>query len=234
MYVVDERVHFPARGLSLSGVLSYPEAREPRGAVLVLSPHPSFAGHLDNNVVRAMAAELAAAGALVLRFDYHGVGESGIELPPGASVLDYWRRIEDEARYGDVLSDARAAERFLSGVAGDLPAHRVGYSFGALIAALCACETPAEPRAGEWLVGIAPPLTRARFDFLAGCSRRKAFFLAGHDFLYGEAETSELSGWLAPGDRLEVLPDADHFFRGEEGELARRVRGVLLPQQEPS
>ena len=87
--IVEERVTFASGSLRLAGVLAYPQEAAPERAVLVCSPHPHFAGDMNNNVVSAVARHLAGQ-AVVLRFDYRGVGESEIVLGPEESAFDYW------------------------------------------------------------------------------------------------------------------------------------------------
>lgn len=220
--VLDEKVRFASGELSLEGVLTYADDREPTRGALLLSPHPHFAGDLDNNVLRRLAPELAAGGWAVLRFNYRGVGDP--------SMLDYWHGVERDHDYGPVVDDALAARDFLAGcLAPQAPIDWAGYSFGVIVATLAASR----PVGAGCLVGVAPPLARFDFDVVGLCGARKAFVLAADDFLYGDAEIRRLEALLAPGDRLEVLDGADHFFRGREADVARRVRERLHGLAEP-
>ncbi len=224
--IIEERSSFPSGALELAGILSYPEAAEPAAAALVLSPHPHFAGDLDNNVVRALAAGLAARGLAVLRFDYRGVGESAIELGAGESAHDYWERVEREKDYEPIVADAGAALAELERTVPGRPCHLVGYSFGAILAALLFARGE-----GSDLVAVAPPLRKYPFDFLAGAprdARRQLFFLAENDFLYGTAEIATLRAVLAPPFEIETITGADHFFRGQEDELTTRIGSALV------
>jgi len=139
--IVEERMTFSSGPLQLSGVLSYPEQDAPRHAVLLCSPHPHFAGDMDNNVVRAVAKRLARH-SVVLRFDYRGVGESEIELDPGVSVFDYWTEIEDARDYADAVEDVESAAQALASATESLDVDFcvVGYSFGAATGMLFAHE----------------------------------------------------------------------------------------------
>ena len=89
MEIIEERITFTGKNLTLAGVISYPAADDPVRSVLLCSPHPHFAGDMDNNIIQAIAGDLAR-DSVTLRFDYRGVGNSKIELPPGLSVFDYW------------------------------------------------------------------------------------------------------------------------------------------------
>lgn len=228
--ILDENVRFASGDLSLEGVLTYPRDLSPSRAVVLLAPHPHFAGDLDNNVLRRLAPELAAAGWVVLRFNYRGVGASEVDLPVGTSSFDYWHRVERDGLHERVVEDVLAARDYAERTLGsECRIDLVGYSFGAILATLTAAR---RPRIGR-LVGIAPPLVRYDFGIVRRSSVPKAFVLASDDFLYGEAEIRRLASLLGPGDRLEVVDDADHFFRGREAALARRVRERLGELLEP-
>jgi len=110
--IVEERVTFPSGPLRLAGVLAYPQEVTPERAVLVCSPHPHFAGDMNNNVVAAVTRHLAAH-AVVLRFDYRGVGESQIALGPEESAFDYWTDVEETKDYAGAVHDVRSAAQVL-------------------------------------------------------------------------------------------------------------------------
>jgi alpha/beta superfamily hydrolase len=81
----------------LEALLEEPEVGGPREACLVCHPHPLFGGTMHNKVVYRIARGMRRAGAVVLRFNFRGVGQS-------EGVYD---RGEGE------LEDARAALGFL-------------------------------------------------------------------------------------------------------------------------
>lgn len=223
--VIDEREFFAAAELRLEGVLSYRDDVERGRRGVVLAPHPHFAGDLDNNVVRALAAGLAAAGDIVLRFNYHGVGASDAPRDLSASLIDYWRQVEETRDYARAVRDATCAFRHLLAVAPGRTqgAYLVGYSFGALVAALVA---PALPDL-EALVLVAPPFARIDPERLQppGCP---ALVLAGEgDFVYDAAALALARVRLGAGVEVETWPDADHFFRGEEERVADRILAFL-------
>ena len=221
MSLTEEKVSFHSGPLTLEGNLTYPEDRTPKAGAAVLSPHPHFAGNLDNNVVRAVAAGLGAAGMAVLRFNYRGVDGSGLE--PGLSAYDYWERVEREKLYEPIVEDAEAAFGFLHrNLGGGGALHAVGYSFGAVVAGLAAVRSNVHL---ESAVLIAPPLRRYSFAFLAGSAVPYGLVLADEDFLYGDDEVAAQAA-AAPPRRVDSLA-ADHFFRGSEDEVARRVLAFL-------
>lgn len=218
MDVIEERVTFASGRQTLSGVLSYPAGCEPERAVLLCTPHPHFAGDMANNVIAALGRFLAER-AVVLRFDYRGVGDSSIVLPAGASVFDYWHEVEEAKDYDDAIGDVRAAASELYSVAGGLPLSVVGYSFGAATGLRFGVD---DPRV-ESLAGISPPLARVGFDFLTGCVKPCLLLCGKDDFVCAENDLNGLVDRCGPNVRAEVLAGQDHFFRGCEQAICTRV-----------
>jgi alpha/beta superfamily hydrolase len=219
--IIEERITFiNDEGLQLAGVLAYPDQIEPIYALLLCSPHPHFAGNMDNNVVCEIARELAVQ-AVTLRFDYRGVGDSQISLRNGLSVFDYWSDIEETKDYNDAVRDVTAAAHALSSAIGelDIPFSVVGYSFGAATGLLYGHEKENVCR----MVAIAPPLGKVSFKFLSNCSKPGLFLIGTGDFLYSAEKTEQLRQTLTSNTKVEVLENADHFFRGDENILARKV-----------
>lgn len=219
--IIEERITFiNDEGLQLAGVLAYPETIEPMYAVLLCSPHPHFAGNMDNNVICEIARELAEH-AVTLRFDYRGVGDSQISLPDGLSVFDYWSDIEETKNYTDAVKDVSAAAQTLGSAIGelDISFSVVGYSFGAATGLLYGYERENVCS----MVAIAPPLGKVSFEFLTNCSKPGLFLIGTGDFLYSTEKTEQLRQTLTSDTKVEVLENADHFFRGDENILSQKV-----------
>jgi alpha/beta superfamily hydrolase len=215
--VVEEVVRF-GRDDRLAGVLHYPAEGEPDHAVLLFSPHPNFAGDLDNNVIQALARSLSA-DAVVLRFDYRGIGQSRIGLPDELSVFDYWEEVEEKRDYTDALADAVEAADELWRIAGNLPMVAVGYSFGAIIGT----RTALGDDRFIAMAGIAPPLQRIGFEFLADCPKPCLMLSGSDDFVYDAPVAALLiaaAGRQLTFDRIQGM---DHFFRDNESLAAERV-----------
>jgi alpha/beta superfamily hydrolase len=227
--IVEERITFASGSLQLSGLLSYPEQETPELAVLVCSPHPHFAGDMDNNVVRAVAERLACR-AVVLRFDYRGVGTSEIALGQDVSVFDYWTEIEEARNYDDPVSDVEAAALALASAVGalDVDFCIVGYSFGAATGMLFGHEAGAVKR----MVALAPPLGKVSFDFLSSCLKPSLHLVGKNDFLYSDEKLSGYRQAVGPAAKVVVLDEADHFFRGDEDLLAQEVDRFLRDTHE--
>lgn len=224
LQIVQERTTFRSGPLRLSGVLSYPEQDAPQHAVLLCSPHPHFAGDMDNNVIRAVAERLAQH-SVVLRFDYRGVGESEIASGPGVSTFDYWTEIEETRNYADAIEDVGAAARALASATE--PFHVdfcvVGYSFGVATGMLFAHENNQVRK----MVALAPPLGKVSFDFLSDCTKPSLHLVGKKDFLYSNERIGGYRGAVGPAAEVLVLDEADHFFRGDEAMLARQVDAFI-------
>lgn len=220
--VMEECVRFAGKAGRLAGVLSYPEKESLRGAVLVIGPHPLLGGDAENNVVRAVASGLAAAGHLTLRFDYRGVGES--EGPPVTSTdnIDQFlatSRIDAEAGFAE---DVSAAAIFLRTLGENIVA-AVGYSFGAWLAARWSSTQDDV----EDLILVAPTITQHDYSLLKQNRRRKLVLASADDFAVSQNELhQQFAEWAEPKE-LRAEPMDNHFFRGFEAELVGRIASFL-------
>lgn len=223
-FLIDEQVFFETRRRRLEGILSYRGDISSGDKVLILSPHPHFAGDMNNNVVRALAAALALSGRIVLRFNYHGVGESDVPPLGGESIFDYWRRVEEERDYARALDDWAVAHEFLRRAAACQGRTVViGYSFGALLAVLGAPGYDA-------LDGLV--LVSAPFGKIDTCQvfdpRCPILVLGGEkDFVFDRNAQNEAVARLGQRVTEETMSGSDHFFRGEEQIVAERIDRFL-------
>jgi alpha/beta superfamily hydrolase len=214
--LMHEQIRF-GKDEYLSGVLSYPATGNPVRAVLVCSPHPNFGGDMENNVVTALAERLSQ-DAIVLRFNYRGVGQSRIGLASGLSVFDYWENVEQTLDYAEPLADTAEAADELAAHSAGMPILAVGYSFGAIMATRVAVP---DPRIIA-MAGISPPLKRVAFEHLADC-RKPCLLVSGLDDFVHDAEVATRLIDAAGRNLAFERPAADHFFIGVEADLADRV-----------
>lgn len=114
-------------GRQMVGMLSVPEDREPRQSWLFLSPFGQEAIRTAP-MYRSLADRLARAGCAVLRFDYHGTGDSAGEI--AEQSLDDW------------VGDACHAMDLLRSISGVPRITLFGVGLGATIAALAATRQP--------------------------------------------------------------------------------------------
>lgn len=222
--IIEEKLQFPSNTLMLSGVLAYPEETTARGAVLLCSPHPHFAGNMDNNVISAVSRTFAQDSA-VLRFDYRGIGQSQIQLPEGVSVFDYWDEVETAKDYSDAMEDVHSAFEALRECIDNSGFGLVlgGYSFGAAVAMKYGIDTDR----GDILIGISPPLGKIDFNFLGQCHQPCLLVLGKEDFLYSADKVDTLRGVVSQNVRIEVLEGCDHFFRGDEALITTIVHDFV-------
>src|SRR5437588_1356634 len=101
---------------NLEALLEEPEDA-PKVAALVCHPHPLFGGTMHNKVVYRIARALRRAGAVVLRFNFRGVGMSEGAHDQGVGEME----------------DARAALAILRDRYPELPYSMAGFSFGSRI-----------------------------------------------------------------------------------------------------
>ncbi len=202
----EERVSIKVdQAVTLEGALA-PAAGPAKGAALITHPHPLYGGSMDNNVVEALAAAAQAAGWAGLRFNFRGVGAS-----TGAHGQGIGER-----------QDVAAAAAWLRGrVAG--PQALLGYSFGTLVAAHAAAGL-GPIAAGVW---VAPPLVLGELPPWPP-DAGPLLVIAGERDAYTHLEV--LEGYVADlgaRGRLLALPEADHFFWGEESVLIRETMAWL-------
>jgi alpha/beta superfamily hydrolase len=211
----EEPIRFRSGDVELDGRLylagDWPDGL-PRGCV-VCHPHPLYGGNMNNGVVVAITAALAAKGISTLRFDFRGVGMSGGTHGGGAPEVD----------------DARAAVGALRAASGIRRIAIVGYSFGSLVALRVAAEDVDAPEDGPWtsvdaVAAVAPPLTMFDASFVSGIGGA-LLLLAGDRDQYCPREQLEAlegmdndPGVVCSGNSTEhrVLKGADHFFGGFE------------------
>src|SRR5829696_3251681 len=107
----------PAPHGRLEAIWKEPRGASPRGAALVLHPHPLHGGTMHNKVVFRAARALNDAGLVALRINFRGVGQT-------TGTHDYAR--------GEV-ADALLALDYLTQHYSDLPLVLAGFSFGARV-----------------------------------------------------------------------------------------------------
>jgi uncharacterized protein len=188
----------------LEALLEEPEDREPLVAALVCHPHPLYGGTMHNKVVHRLARGLRMAGAVVLRFNFRGVGRS-------------------EGRHGDFvgeIEDARAALEWLRERYPELPFGLGGFSFGARVIAHLGCAK----RGALWLMAAGFPTGYGDEETLAACRETKFFLQSTHDQYGPRAELETLVGRAAEPKRLEWIEARDHFFAGGLDALEDTVR----------
>lgn len=178
----------------LEAILKEPRTGSPKGAALVLHPHPLGGGTMHNKVVFRAAAALNEAGLTVLRINFRGVGQSTGEHDEGRGELD----------------DVRAGLDYLSQHYPGLRITVCGFSFGAWVGLQVGFN---DPRVA-YLVAIGTPLQKYDFSFLASCRKPLLLVHGEHDEFGDVEQLRAFAAELAQNApvRLVVIPGAGHFF----------------------
>jgi len=190
----------------LEALLEEPEDLEPREVCLVCHPHPLFGGTMHNKVVYRIARGMRWAGAVVLRFNFRGVGLS--------------EGLHDEG-VGEV-EDARAALEFLRERYPDLPYSMAGFSFGSRVILKLVCSmNPTR------LVAVGFPTQRGRFEYLSTCAIPKYFVQSTVDEFGPKEELEAAFPGFAEPKSLEFIEAADHFFTGALDQLEQAIAAIV-------
>ena len=198
--VAAERVAIPGPAGALEALVE--EARAPAPVVAVVChPHPLHGGTMTNKVVHTVGRALNRLGAMTIRFNFRGVGESagtyahGIgEREDAVAVVEWARSVRPDARL--VLA---------------------GFSFGAAVAVSVAARLDAAA-----LVSVALPVERLPADLvLPTCP-----WLVVHGSEDEIVALDDVRRWLerqAADARFAVIEGATHFFHGKLTVLADAV-----------
>lgn len=205
--ILSQRIAGPVG--ALEALLEEPEHGEPASAALVCHPHPLHGGTMHNKVVYRLARGLRKAGAVVLRFNFRGVGASEGQFGHGTGELE----------------DARAALAWLRGEYPGLPFTLAGFSFGSRTVLELACLGEAKP---VRVIAAGYPTRFGEPGFLESCAVPKVFIQSTHD-QYGPREQLEpLFARFAEPKRLVWVEARDHFFAGGLEQVERAVMDAVL------
>ncbi|VAW75543.1 Hydrolase PA4440, alpha/beta fold family [hydrothermal vent metagenome] len=171
---------------------------EPQAVAVICHPHPLHGGSLNNKIVHQLARTFRGMGAVSVRFNFRGVGDSKGNYDQGYGELQ------------DLLAVVAWATQHWPG----LPLWLGGFSFGGFIAVQAATELNPQR-----LVTVAPavnyfpdqPVTLASTDWL---------------LIQGDADDivpwSAVQAWvlrLSTPPALTLISGASHFFHGRLNEL---------------
>jgi alpha/beta superfamily hydrolase len=197
---VEEQVTFSAGEITLEGLFQTPTQAPTIGAVLC-HPHPLYGGEMHNNIVSALMAALQQAGVATLRFNFRGVGRSGGLHGEGEAELE----------------DVKAAVTYLLSRQSFQTVVVAGYSFGSMVGLQAGAM---DPRVHK-LIGVAFPLGFRDPSFLLNVTKPKLLISGDHDNYSPIPALQNLLTQLPDPKALVVVKGADHFFWGQEDEVAR-------------
>lgn len=190
----------------LEALIEEPEERDPHTAVVLCHPHPLFGGTMHNKVVYRMARAIRRSGAVVLRFNFRGVGRSEGE----------------HAHLEGEVEDARAALAWLRGRYPGLPYGLAGFSFGARVITRLGCGM-----APAWMLACGFPTRLGPAEYLETCGVPKILIQSTND-QYGPRPELEaaFARFLEP-KTIHWVASADHFFAGGLDEMESIVSAAV-------
>lgn len=203
----ERQVEFPGPAGVLQGRLA-DEASHRTGVLVALHPHPLYGGSMDNNVVEAVVRAGEASNLMTLRFNFRGVGFSQGSYDNGVGEQD----------------DVGAALDFLERRFHPEIKVLVGYSFGAYIA-LAYCHRQDHGVNSLFLISPSPFLLHEKLSL--GLPVVKKILLGKNDEIAPCEEVKSRASAGGVGRLVEVIPDADHFFLGREGEIENCLVALL-------
>ena len=203
---MEEQVMFPVETIALEGLYSAPTQASQIGAV-VCHPHPLYGGEMHNNVVSALVQAFQQAGIATLRFNFRGVGRSGGSHDQGNGEVE----------------DVKAAVTYLLSRESVSTVVVAGYSFGSMVG-LRAGVT--DDRVHK-LIGVALPMGFGDPSFLLPSPKLKLLISGDHDNYCPLPALNEFFAKLVEPKALVTVSGADHFFWGQEGEVAAAATKFL-------
>ncbi|QIG50768.1 alpha/beta hydrolase [Nordella sp. HKS 07] len=179
---------------------------------ILLHPHPSFGGTMNNPIVHQLYYMFAQRGFSVLRFNFRGVGRSqGLfengagELSDAASALDWLQAHNREAKICWIA----------------------GISFGAWISMQLLMRRPEI----SGFISVAPLAKHYDFSFLAPCPASGLFVNGDKDTVTPPEAVNTLVTKLKTQKGIviehKVMPGANHFFQDKIDDLTKICAGYL-------
>lgn len=199
-------ISFQSKGLSLEGIISFPNGlKGDVPALVVCHSHPMLGGNFSDPVVVEICRAADNLGIATLRFNFRGVGESQGEFTNG-------REEHHDAKTAlDVL-------RKWPGVDGKLVAV-AGYSLGAAVV-LGELKKFKHARA---LALVAPTVKSVQNDRFKNDKRPRLIIAGGNDRVAPSLGLQRELDQARQPLRFTEVAGADHSMRGHETEVARIV-----------
>jgi len=173
---------------------------------ILLHPHPSFGGTMNNPIVHSLYYMYAQRGFSVLRFNFRGVGRSQGQFENGAGELS------DAASALDWLQ-AHNREAKICWIA--------GISFGAWISMQLLMRRPEI----SGFISVAPLAKHYDFSFLAPCPASGLFVNGDKDTVTPPEAVNTLVTKLKTQKGIviehKVMQGANHFFQDRIDDLTK-------------
>jgi uncharacterized protein len=189
-----------------------PAETEGAPIALVLHGHPKAAGSMQDRVSLTLHKLFVERGFSTLRFNFRGVGKSQGTFDNGQGEL----------------SDAAAALDWLQSINPNAPITWVGgYSFGAYIALQLLMRRPEI----DGFIAVATPANHYDLSFLAPCPSSGILLYGQKDSVSpptdAERAFSKIRTQKGEHVEWEMIPEADHFYRGELDAMKVRAAAYL-------
>jgi len=195
-------VHSVAGPAGALQVVEEQPGQEVAAVAVICHPHPLHGGSLTNKVVHQLARTFSELGAVSVRFNFRGVGES-------EGVFD-----EGRGEFEDLLAVVEwGRQRW--------PGRRLwlaGFSFGGFIAIKAA-----EQLAPDWLVTAAPAITYFPDEISPSLEVPWLLIQGDEDDVVPAAEVLQWLDRLEQPPRLALLKGAGHFFHGRLNDVKRLI-----------
>lgn len=202
--IAPEKVFIPGPAGPLEALVETPSG-DTSAVAVVCHPHPLHGGTMTNKVAHTLSRAFQRAGAVSVRFNFRGVGESAGTHDDGNGERD----------------DAAAVARWALAEYPERPLWLGGFSFGAGIAAAVSARVGAAA-----LVTVALPVARLGSGLVPpGCP-----WLIVHGSEDELVPLADLIAWRdlnAPEVPVAVLDGATHFFHGRLTELSERIESFI-------
>ncbi|UCF95513.1 MAG: dienelactone hydrolase family protein [Desulfobacterales bacterium] len=166
--------------------------------VVITHPHPLYGGDMHNTVVLSIMAAYRKQGYTTLRFNFRGVGNSQGFYDKGIGEQE----------------DVRAALAYLNKM-GINKTDLAGYSFGAWVNALLACQ---DHRIDN-MVMVSPLVGFIDFQSIAALDCLKLIVSGSRDEFAPAELINKFHSLWNPRAHFEVIDGADHFFAGHLTQL---------------
>lgn len=207
-----------AQRQTLSGPAGQLEAVVEQGSdappfvAIVCHPHPLFGGTMDNKVVTTLTRLARDEGAVVVRFNFRGVGESQGAYSDGIGETE----------------DLLAVHSWLTQQYPLLPLWLSGFSFGSFVAARGAEILKANGMPARELLLVAPPVHHYPFDEIEGTGCPVTVVQGDDDEVVPADQVFRWAEQTPLAPDLVRFPDCGHFFHGKLVDL-KQVAASHLP-----
>ena len=197
-------IHGPSG--KIQAVVEQPSETARKIIAIICHPHPLQEGTMNNKVVTTLVRTCQKLGAVAIRFNYRGVGES-------------------EGQYGNVVGELDDLRAVVVWAQQHYPNHTLwlaGFSFGSYIAAKVATELPTQQ-----LISIAPPVGNMDFAHLPTLNCPWVIVQGDSDEV---VSAQQVYDWLATRQephQLIRMPGVGHFFHGKLIELREALIAAI-------